>query len=174
MRFLSIVFTLAAAAFMCTDVRGQELSVGSLSFTLGEDQDTVMRAIKDRFEVITVTGQPDTFFISESKRPNVNVIGGVAFKAGRLAWVQRNWGSFQGQAVSVEVSRALFSAIESASRASSEKATVTTKSRRVPGAEFKTVIFQFPARRVTMTTTEGDANSGGSQVSIDESISSRQ
>lgn len=172
MRILTIALSLAAC--MCTNVRGQELSVGSLSFSLGQDRDTVMRAIKDRFEVVTVTGQPDTFFISENKRPNVNVIGGVAFKGGRLIWVQRNWGSFQGRVVSVAVSKALFSAIESASGASNADATISTKTQRVPGTEFKTVTFEFPTRRVTMTTTEGDAKNGGSQVSIEESIRSLQ
>ena len=170
MRFLSIVFSIAA--FMCTNVHGQELSVGSLSFSLGQDRDAVMRSIKDRFEVVTVTGQPDTFFLSETKRPNVNVIGGVAFKGSRLSWVQRNWGSFQGRVASVEVSTALFSAIESASGASNAEATITTKTQRVPGAEFKTVTFRFPNRLVTMTTTDGNAKNGVSQVTIDESIRS--
>lgn len=172
MRVISIA--LSVAACVCTNASGQELSVGSLSFSLGQDRDSVMRAIKGRFELVPVTGQPDTIFISESKRPNLNVIGGVAFKGGRLSWVQRIWGSFQGRVASVEVSKALFSAIESASGASNADATISTKIQRVPGTEFKTVTFDFPIRRVTITTTEGDGKNGGSQVSIEESIRSPQ
>ena len=168
MQFRTIALILAAC--MCTNVHGQELSIGSLSFSLGKDRAAVMRAIKERFEVVTVTGQPDTFFVSERKRPHVHVIGGVAFKEGRLAWVQRNWGAFEGRVSSVEVSKALFNAIESASSASQTSATISTKIQRVPGSEFKTVTFEFPTRRVTMTTTDGDARNGGSQVSIEESI----
>ena len=73
----------------------------------------------------------------------------------------------------MEASKALFSAIESATAASGAAATITTKVHRVPGGEFKTVHFEFGNRKVTFTTTEGDASVGGAQVSVDESIERR-
>ena len=130
----------------------------------------MIKEIKSRFEVVTVAGQPNTFFVYDGKPPHGNVIGGVAFQNGRLSWIQRTWGSFEGKVNSVEVSKALFSALESASSVSGTADAITAKSQRVPGIEFKTVTFEFPGRRITMTTTEAEPKNGGLQVSIDESV----
>jgi hypothetical protein len=151
-----------------------ELPIGSLLLSLGTEQAIVMTEINTRFQVVRVTVQPEMFFVSDGKPPNVHVIGGVAFQNGRLSWIQRAWGSFEGKTNSTEITKALFSAIESATTSSGEIATVTTRVQRVPGAEFKTVDFEFPGRKVTVTSTEGDAKSGGLQVSIAESIKARQ
>jgi hypothetical protein len=153
-----------------TSARAQNLPVGPVLLSLRADQVETMKQIKAHFEVVTVTGQPDTFFLYEGKRPNLRVVGGVAFQSGRVSWVQRTWGNFEGKTSAVDVSGALYSAIESATSASGASATITTKVHRVPGIEFKTVTFDFSDRRVTMTTSEGDAAHGGKQVGIDESI----
>lgn len=151
-----------------------ELPIGSLQLSLWADRESVMKEINSRYHVVTVTGQPDTFFVSDGKPPNIRVIGGVAFVGGRLSWIQRNWGSFEGKVNSVEVSKALFSALESAANSSGASATISTKVQRVPGVEFKTVTFEFAGRRVTMTSTDGDSKHGGQQVGIEESIRLRQ
>lgn len=150
--------------------RAQELPIGSLRLVIGTEQVSVMNEIRLRFEVVTVTGQPNTFFLLDGKPPNGNVIGGVSFENGRLTWIQRKWGSFDGMVSSIEVSKAFFAAVESASFASGAKATVSTSSQRVPGMEFKTVNIDFLGRRITVLTTEAETSKGGLQVSIDESV----
>ncbi len=168
MRRTPLLLLITIAAPLCA--RAQELPIGSLDLAIGGEQSVVMKEIKSRFEVVTVTGQPNTFFVSDGKPPHVNVIGGVAFQNGRLSWIQRTWGSFDGKVNSIEVSKALFAAVESASSVAGTTATITTKSQRVPGIEFKTVRFDFPGRSVTMTTTEAEPKKGGLQVTIDESV----
>lgn len=146
-----------------------DLPIGSLSLSLGMDQSTVMKELHERFHVIPVTGK-NMFFVSESKPPNVHMIGGVSFENGRLSWIQRNWGSFSGQINPVAVSKALFSAIESARTSSGGSAAVSTSVQRIPGAEFKSIYFTFPSRKITVSTTDGDEKYG-QLVSIDESVS---
>lgn len=147
-----------------------ELPIGSVSLSLGMEQNALMKELHAHFHVVAVTGNSNMFFLSESKPPNVSVIGGVSFEKGRLAWIQRNWGSFTGKVNSVEVTKALFSAIESAMAASGASAVVSTSVQRIPGAEFTSVCFVFPGRKITVSTTDGDAKYG-QQVSIEESVS---
>ena len=147
-----------------------DLPIGSVSLSLGMDQSTVMKELHAHFHVISVTGNKNMFFVSENKPPNVNVIGGVSFENGRLSWIQRNWGSFSGKINPVEVSKALFSAVESAKASSGGSAVLTTSVQRIPGAEFKSIYFTFPGRKITVSTTDGDAKYG-QQVSIEESVS---
>jgi hypothetical protein len=109
----------------------------------------------------------------ENKPPNASVVGGVAFENGRLSWIQRTWGSFSGKVNSVEVTKALFSAIESAKASSGVAATISTNIQRIPGAEFKSVYVVFPDREITVSAVDGDARFG-QQVSIDESVSIKQ
>jgi len=165
-KLAAIILTCSTCAFG----QSESLPIGSLRLALGSDQIVVMNEIKARYFVVTVSGKPSTFFLSDGKPPNVKVIGGVEFENGKLRWIQRNWGSFAGKGSSLVASKALFSAIESATSSSGAAATITTKVHRVPGGEFKTVYFDFPNRKVTFTTTDGDASIGGQQISIDESV----
>ena len=97
-------------------------------------------------------------------------MGGVGFKSGRLYWIQRNWGSFAGKVNSFEVSQAIFSALESATISAGSSAVIHTDVKRIPGAEFKNISFDFSGRKVTVVTSAGDAKNGGSQLTIDESV----
>jgi hypothetical protein len=148
-----------------------ELPIGPMLFKLGTPQASVMTEVGARFRVIPVTGSPDMFFLSDKDAANANVIGGISFKDGRLTWVQRNWGSFDGSARADEVAKALYSAIESATTATGSSAIVSTKINRVPGTEFRSTYFQFPGHKVSITVTDGDSTNGGKQVTVDESIS---
>lgn len=165
--------TLAVILLACSPCafgQSDSLPIGSLRLTLGTDQISLMSEIKSKYFVVTVSGQPDMFFLSDGKPPNVKVIGGVRFDNGKLRWIQRNWGSFAGKGSSLDASKALISALESATSSSGVAATVTTRVHRVPDGEFRTVYFDFPNRKVTFATTDGDASIGGQQVSIDESV----
>lgn len=84
-----------------------DLPIGAVSLSLGMEQSTVMKELRAHFHVVAVTGNSNMFFLSESKPPNASVIGGVSFENGRLAWIQRNWGSFAGKVNSIEVTKAL-------------------------------------------------------------------
>lgn len=150
-----------------------DLPIGAVSLSLGMEQSAVMKELRAHFHVVAVTGNSNMFFLSESKPPNASVIGGVSFENGRLAWIQRNWGSFAGKVNSIEVTKALFSAIESAKTASGGSAVISTSIQRIPGAEFKSIYFVFPDRKITVSTTDGDAKYG-QQVSIEESVSIKQ
>jgi hypothetical protein len=147
-----------------------ELSIGSMSFALGAPQGKVLADVNANFRVSSVTGQPTTFFLSSVDRANSPSIGSIAFTNGRLTWAQRTWGSYVASDSAADVSKALYSAIESASAASGSAAAVAVTTRRVPGITFVTTYFRFKDRTVTMLVSDGDAANGGRQVSVTESI----
>lgn len=159
---LTALFTVSAA--------GADLAIGTMRFVIGTDQRSVMQEVRTRFHVVPLQGNADMYFLSESKPPNVRVLGGISFSNGRLVWAQRNWGQFEGKVTSTDVSKTMFAAIESATAAAGTSATVSTKIQRIPGAEFKSIYFDFPGRKITITSTDGDASNGGKQLSIEESI----
>jgi hypothetical protein len=162
------------AAFVTAPAYSSELPIGAMRFALGAEQSSVMQEVRARFHVVPLQGSSETFFLSETKPPNIRVLGSIRFANGRLSWVQRNWGQFEGKVNSTEVSKTLFAAIESATAEAGASATVSTKVQRVPGAEFRSIYFEFPGRKITVTSTDGDASHGGKQVSIEESIALKQ
>jgi len=168
-----IAATFVAALAVSIPALAQELGIGYLRFALGQEQVSTMKEVSAKFTIVPVTGQNDTCFLSESKPPNVNVIGGLAFKNGRLSWIQRSWGNFSGASTATEATKALFAAIESAGAAEGTAANVSTKVQRVPEIEFKTITFEFGRRKVVMTSSEGSPKAGGKQVSITESVSTQ-
>lgn len=161
---------LVLLAVLSSEANAQELLIGSIRLSIGMEQAAVMRELRSRFEIIPVTAQAETFFVFEHKAPKSEAIGGVGFRNGRLSWIQRCWGSFQGRVDSVAVSKAVFAALESAATSSGGAAVVSTKIQRVPGVEFRTITFEFPSHRVTVLTSEGDSEHGGDQVEIEESV----
>jgi hypothetical protein len=162
----------ALVILLCLSAVGQaaEIPIGTTWFSLGSAQPKVMEQVNASFVVVPVSGQPSTFFLYENGKPNGRLLGGIAFTEGRLTWAQRNWGSFGAGTKSDEPAKALFSALESAIQATNSSAVVTVETQRVPGIEFKTTNFRFKGRTVTMIVSDGDAEHGGKQVSIDESI----
>ena len=160
-----------AMSVFVAEVHGSDLAIGSVALALGMDRAMVMEKLRARFHIVTVTGDDNSFFVSETKPPNVEVIGGVKFEDGRLTWVQRNWGSFSGQANPVELGKALFGVLETVTARTGRSAQVGTRSQRIPGAEFDIIEFAFPDRKVTVSVTDGGSRYGR-HVSIDESISS--
>lgn len=158
------------AALVTPGAIGSELPIGAMRFALGTEQSGVMQEVRTRFHVVPLQGNPDMYFLSETKPPNVRILGAIRFANGRLVWAQRNWGKFEGKVTSTEVSKTMFAAIESATAEAGTSATVSTKVQRIPGAEFRSIYFDFPGRKVTITSTDGDASHGEKQVSIEESI----
>lgn len=118
------------------------------------------------------SGNDNQFFLSDSKPPNVSFIGSVSFENNKLSLIQRNWGSYSGKTESVEITKTLFSAIENAKVASGTAVIVSTSVQRIPGAEFKSIHFDFPGRRISiMSADSSDSAKYADQVSIDESLS---
>ena len=146
------------------------LPIGSLWFSLGSEQAIVLAELKERYSVLVRSAETETYFVTEGEPSNPREIGEVAFRDGRLRLVQRRWGTFSGKVNSVDVSAALFSALESASNAAGGAAVISTRVLRVPGTEVQTVYFEFPGRKVTMASNNGNPALGGLRVSIDESV----
>lgn len=161
-------------ALLGLTAQAADLPIGGVPLSIGMEQHAAMKTLDAHLYVIPVKGNTNAFFVSDAEPPNISVIGNIIFKDGRLDWIQREWGHFSGTSNPVEVSKALFSAIESAKSASGESAVVSTTVQRIPGAEFKTIYFSFPGRRVSLGIIDGDAKSTyGQQVNINESVSSK-
>ena len=151
---------------------GNELSIGSVSLVLGTEKNTVLKKLRANLHILPVSGNDNQFFLSDAKPPNVSFIGYVFFENNKLSLIQRNWGSYSGKTESVEITKTLFSAIENAKVASGTAVIVSTSVQRTPGAEFKSIHFDFPGRRISiMSADSSDSTKYADQVSIDESIS---
>lgn len=167
---------LGGIAFLCLGCSGVfaqtvGLPIGSLWFSLGSEQPIVLAELKERYSVLLRSADTETYIVSEGEPSNPREIGEVAFRGGHLWLVQRRWGTFSGKVNAVEVSTALFAALESASNASGGAALISTKVLRVPGTELQTVHFEFPGRKVIMASNTGNPELGGLRVSIDERVS---
>ena len=168
-----LVFIVVSSLMLSLPARAVDLPIGSITLSLGMEQTQVMQELKRRFHIVPA-GQDGTVLVAERQGQLLNYVGGVAFKNGRLTWIQRNWGTFSGKVNSVEVSKSFFSAIESATASSGAAVVTTTKVQRIPGTEFKSVYFSFSdGRKITISTTDGDAK-WGQQVSIEETVSEKQ
>ncbi|QSX77807.1 hypothetical protein [Agrilutibacter solisilvae] len=152
-------------------VEAAELPIGPMMFKLGESRATVLAEAQTRFALVPVGGNPDMIFLSSGEPPNAKIVGGIAFKDGRLSWVQRNWGNFTGSTAAIDVAKAVQSALSSAASASGSRATITTEEKQVPGTDFRSTYFQFPGHKVSITVADSNDTSYGQQVTVDESIS---
>jgi hypothetical protein len=135
------------------------------------EQAEVLKKLDSLYHVGNMEGDRNTFAISEGIPGNYSSIGGVSFDNGRLAWIQRRWGRFEGKVDSIDVTQALFSAIESAKGISGASASVSTEVTRVPGAETQCIYFAFPGRKITVLSTVTSDGTYAKDVSISESVS---
>ena len=158
---------------LCASVHASELPIGMMVFTLGSDQAVVMKEVRTRFHVVSVKGDLTKFSLYNANPPNNKVpLGSISFENGRLAWIERKWGFFEGKITSTEVMNAIFSAFESAitgARGTAPK--VSTEVNRVPGIEFKSVYFEFPGRKITVGSEDWTTKEGRQLLSISESVS---
>jgi hypothetical protein len=150
-------------------VNATDLPIGLVSLSLGTEQEAVFKELKSHYQIVSVNGNSNLFFVSDGKVPEGAIIGAVEFKDGYLSRIQRNWGSYAGNVDPNEITNILFSAIDSAVASSGKSATVNTNLQRIPGAEFKTIDFVFPGRKISVSLTDGSKYGKG--VNIDESIS---
>src|SRR5688572_10638513 len=109
-----------------------DLAIGPVQVALGMDRTAVMEQLRARYHIVPVAGDGNTFFVSEKKPPNVQVVGGVRFENRRVVWIQRNWGSFSVKTEPLVIGKALFGAIESVTARSGSAAQITTRVQRTP------------------------------------------
>lgn len=165
---LAFVILLTLVPLLARSAGG--LIIGSIPLALGMEQAEAMKKLHANSLVVPVTGDKNKFFVLANTQPSSSVIGAVSFENGRLTWIQRNWGFYSGTANPVDVSTALFSALESAKATSDARAIVSTFVHRVPGSEFKEIDLNFSGSKITISITDGDAKYG-QQVTIVESVS---
>ncbi len=146
--------------FVLPRVHATDLKIGSLTLSIGMEQADVMEELRSRFHIVRVLGAKSMFFVSEDKAAKARPIGSLAFENGQISWIERNWGTFSGRISPVEVTKALLSAMESAKTLSGSSAVISTSVKRSHGAEFKSVHFVFPDRKIIVVTTNGDAERG--------------
>ena len=84
----------------------------------------------------------------------------MAFENGQISWIEKNWGAFSGRVSPVEVTKALYSAMESAKISSGLSTEISTNVKQDHGSEFKSVHFIFPDRKIIVVTTNGNVERG--------------
>lgn len=141
-------------------VLAADLKVGSLILSTGMEQADVMEDLRSHFHLVRVPGAKSMFFVSEDKADKARPIASLAFEDGRISWIERNWGTFSGRVSPVEVTKALSSAMESAKTSSGSSVVINTSVKNSHDAEFKSVYFVFPDRKVIVVTTNGDTERG--------------
>lgn len=147
-----------------------ELAIGGVTLSLGKERELTIRALQAAsFSLSPNCSATASCLVFERKRPDSTAIGSVTFKDGRLIAASRQWGAFQNRVNPVQISKALLAALESAQAATGAEPSIKSQVQRAPGAEFTTLEFVFPGRRVSVLTTDGDSKYG-QQVSISEFI----
>jgi len=141
-------------------VLAADLKIGSLILSTGMEQADIMEDLRSHFHIVRVPGAKSMFFVSQDKDDRTRPIVSLAFENGRVSWIERNWGTFSGRISPVEVTKALLSAIESAKTSSGSSVVINTSVKNSHGAEFKSVHFVFPDRKVIVITTNGDTERG--------------
>ena len=141
-------------------VLADDLKIGSLILSTGMEQADIMEDLRSHFHIVRVPGAKSMFFVSQDKADRARPIASLAFENGRVSWIERNWGTFSGRISPVEVTKALLSAMESAKASSGSSVVINTSVKNSHGAEFKSVHFVFPDRKVIVVTTNGDTKRG--------------
>jgi hypothetical protein len=141
-------------------IQAAELKVGSVTLLPGMEQAEVLEKLRSHFHIVRVSGAKSMFFLSEDEANKDRPLASLAFENGQISWIEKNWGAFSGRVSPVEVTKALLSAMESAKISSGSSAEISTSIRQNHGAEFKSVHFIFPDRKIIMVTTNGDIEHG--------------
>jgi hypothetical protein len=141
-------------------IQAAELKVGSVTLSPGMEQGDVLEELRSHFHIVKVSGAKSMFFLSEDEADKDRPVASLAFENGQISWIEKNWGTFSGRISPVEVTKALLSAMESANISSGSSAEISTSVRQNHGAEFKSVHFIFPDRKIIVVTTNGDIERG--------------
>jgi len=141
-------------------VQADELKIGSVTLSPGMEQDDALEKLRSHFHIVKVSGAESMFFVLEDEADKARPIASLAFQNGQISWIERNWGNFSGRISPVEVTKALLSAMDSATGSSGSSVEISTSVKRSHGAEFKSVHFVFPGRKIIVVTTNGDVERG--------------
>ena len=141
-------------------IQAADLRVGSVTLSPGMEQADVLEKLRSHYHIVRVSGAKSMFFLSEDEENKDRPVASLAFENGQLSWIEKNWGAFSGRISPVEVTKALLSAMESAKISSGASAEISTSIREDYGAEFKSVHFIFPDRKIIVVTTNGDVERG--------------
>ena len=163
-RFLLLSLLLAAA-----NSQANELTLGPVTLSLGLERGPLLGSLQAYFTVSPNCSDTAACLVFEGPQSSGTYVGSVTFKDGRLVGASRQWGEFKDRVNPVLVTKALLAALESAGAASGSRASVSSSLTRVPGADIATLHFNFPGRRVSVLTTDGNSKYG-QQVSISEFI----
>jgi len=141
-------------------IQAAELKVGSVTLSPGMEQVEVLEKLRSHFHIVRVSGAKSMFFLLKDEANKDRPVASLAFENGQISWIEKNWGTFSGRISPVEITKALLSAMESAKISSGSSAEISTSVRQNHGAEFKSVHFIFPGRKIIVVTTNGDAERG--------------
>ena len=141
-------------------IHAAELRVGPVTLSPGMEQADILEDLRSHFHIVRVSGAKSMFFLSEDEANKDRPVASLAFENGQISWVEKNWGTFSGRISPVEVTKALLSAMESAKNSSGSSAEISTSIRQNYGAEFKSIYFIFPDRKIIVVTTNGDVDRG--------------
>jgi len=141
-------------------IQAAELRVGAITLSPGMEQADILEELRSHFHIVRVSGAKSMFFLSEDESNKERPVASLAFENGQISWIEKNWGAFSGRISPVEVTKALLSAMESAKNSSGSSAEISTSIRQNHGAEFKSVHFIFPDRKIIVVTTNGDVDRG--------------
>ena len=141
-------------------VQAAELKVGSVTLSPGMEQADVLEELRSHFHIVRVSGTKSMFFLLEDEANKDQPVASLAFENGQISWIEKNWGAFSSRVSPVEVTKALYSAMESAKISSGLSTEISTNVKQNNGSEFKSVHFIFPDRKIIVVTTNGNTERG--------------
>ena len=158
-RFAVPLLLLAAAVAAASAVQSptNRIVFGTVPLTLGMQDKVVLEQLRERYRVISTSS--DNWAVLEHD-PALPAVGSIAFKAGRLAYVNRTWVQVPpvgtSEADPIALARALYGVISQFVKENRRECTIGTHEGFAPGAEGRTAYISCGGKeiRVAMFRTE--------------------
>ena len=160
MRGFMLIAVLFFTSATVASAEEPSLWVGGMSVKLGMPQSEVLRQLQKNYKVSEPNDRGGMWPILDRKTNELK--GAVTFKAGKVSWVTRDWGSFEGQGLK-DFTQALFSVIANLNEEGQHLASVTTSTQRSPQVVLDTVTLRFSTKALIL-------HLGRSEKVVDASI----
>lgn len=172
---VTLLATLMTSAPQIHEARADDASlfVAGTEIRLGMPKEPLLNSLRSRY--VLTQSSTDSYFVWEGADSTAKLLGGVAFRNGRVSWVSRDWGQFYGTNI-LKFATELQSALYNLQTASGGPIVAyVSKPPGVPGLRITEIQFLSGQRKLTLAIVEGDEAKakGGECISLQEILTSK-
>lgn len=143
----------------------EAIFLAGIEMKLGMPKSVIWSALEGKYKLANV--EADIWVIEEITGPPHRLIGGLAFKDGKLSWISKDWGG-SGRESSLDFAKDLFSLLANLAEGGKGVAMIETNTVRQPGLTLYHLSLVFPGRRILINIVEDRLK--GDSISMQEVI----